>query len=111
LAACICGCVLVAGLCAGLSILAKISGLYFVAAALLFLVPASSEERPEGGPGRPRVFVGLLALLSVLLVALVWRLISRRADWMELLHFIAPTAALGWTLVVREARQRGGVDL
>ena len=102
-----------AGACGGLSILAKVSGLYFVSAALFFLVPASARalEPPPTERRRPAAFVGLVALGAAALVALVAVLIRRRADWMEVLHFIVPPFALGVTLVVREARDGRGTSL
>src|SRR5712691_5527900 len=77
-----------AGVAGGVSCLAKIVGLYYVAAVLLFLVYrehclAREQARP-GGRGYVRaVGAGLLAL-----VALVAGLIRRRAGAVELIDFV-----------------------
>ena len=100
-----------AGLCAGFSILAKITGLYLVAAFLLFLVHAvqtRSEAAPLPGEQRPRVFTLFLAFCSIALVVLLAALIRRRSGPMELLQFVVPAAALSGYLVWYEARRATG---
>ena len=95
----------VAGLCAGLSILAKITGLYFVAALLLFAVHAvQTDPGPVAAPERrPRLFTVFLAACGACLVALLLLLVQRRSAPMELLQFVAPAAVLCGYLVWYEA--------
>jgi hypothetical protein len=87
----------IAGLCGGLSFLAKISGLYFVAAALLFFAfreQASSGRRPESarrGSLEYRLFVsgGLLLFLGSLVAV-----VSGRPSLANAFRFILPAACL-----------------
>ena len=98
----------VAGICAGLSFLIKISGLYFVAAALLFFVYREQllSRDNVGSPGLAslpyRVFTtcGLGAFVLVLT-----RLISQRPTAGEYFQFLLPSAALVAFLLWREWRQ------
>jgi Dolichyl-phosphate-mannose-protein mannosyltransferase len=100
-----------AGVCVGLSILAKITGLYFLAGALLFLVYQEQVERktvpPDitGGPHRYRWFViaGLFLFLGVLT-----RTIQDTVPY--LYHFVLPGAALAMFLMLNEVRAAGGED-
>src|SRR5439155_1513998 len=104
----------VAGVAGGLSCLAKIVGLYYVAAVLLFLVyrehclarvltpvpPLRVAERGPGGEGshaergHARTYVGTVTAGLLVLVALVAALIRRRAGAVELIDFLVPVAAL-----------------
>lgn len=87
----------VAGLCGGLSFLVKISGLYYVAAALLFFVfreqslSAAGERRSRVNALAYRIFAsaGLLSFLAV-----VTTLISQRPRVVDYLHFVFPSAVL-----------------
>jgi hypothetical protein len=89
------GWLLVAGLCGGLSILAKVSGLYFVAAALLFLVyreqVLSSSRKTLDSAKTHKILVsaGLLSFVFILIA-----LIRRQPGVMETLHFTVPGVAL-----------------
>src|SRR5207245_9169000 len=97
-----------AGVAGGVSCLAKIVGLYYVAAVLLFLVYrehclAREQARP-GGRGYVRtVGAGLLAL-----VVLVAGLIRRRAGAVELIDFVVPVAALTAWLTLQLWSERAG---
>ncbi len=95
-----------AGLCGGASCLMKSTGLFFVAAALLFLVYREQELAATAGglsrPGRGRAAgfrlatAAALAIFCVLLVAIVPK------RMMELLHFAAPGVGLCLFLLARE---------
>src|SRR3989442_1610232 len=84
----------VAGVAGGLSCLAKVVGLYYVAAVLLLLVYRdhcwAREEARRGGRG----YVGTVGAGLLVLVALVAALIRRRAGAVELIDFLVPVAAL-----------------
>jgi hypothetical protein len=97
-----------AGLAAGLSVLAKITGLHFAAAALLFLAwrePALS--RGKDGPA-PRAYpVALSALLAAFVAGLVLQVrpVAAKEGWIpQIVHFVFPgalvaalTAHRAWT--------------
>ncbi len=86
----------IAGLCAGLSFLVKISGLYFIAAALLFFVFYElnlSRTAPEAK--RPALGYKFLASAALLLFAsVVVGLILKRPTFGEAFYFILPNVSL-----------------
>jgi hypothetical protein len=90
-----------AGLCGGISFLFKLSGSYFVAGALLFLLfreRAASEAKPAG-----HVEFGLYrAFLAVCVVAyevLVFRLLLKAGNTATFLYFGLPDLAIGATIL------------
>ena len=104
---------LLAGICAGLSIAVKVTGLYFVAAALLLFV---FRERQLSGPAAEpssrfslyRWFstIGLLAF-----IALLFWMMRERFGQGELLHFILPGTALALVLIAMEWQRPVSDDL
>lgn len=98
----------IAGFCGGLSFAVKISGLYFIAAALLFFVfreqwLASQCPPPQRRAGllyRSFVSCALLLFLAVLVAA-----ISARPTFTEFFTFIVPGACLVALLLWREWRK------
>jgi len=101
--------IFVSGLSAGLSILCKISGLYFAAAALLFLIFEEQSDRPHrDGESRVRITPYLLALALTLLAftAVVFLLVSRHGSAAEYYNFALPAAVISILLVTRECRLR-----
>ncbi len=100
-----------AGLCAGLSILCKVVGLYDVAAVLLFL--AYREQRVaavRGGPGTGcvSVFFALKLAGGVVFLAAVGGLLRARHDPMDWAQLFAPAAALVSVLVWSEWKEGRG---
>jgi Dolichyl-phosphate-mannose-protein mannosyltransferase len=100
----------VAGLCGGASFAFKSVGLYYVAAALLFLVYREQATAPPAEEGRGsrafRLFVGaaLVAFDGALLA-----LVHSNPRPMELVHFALPGIVLSAVLVVNEwSQDRGG---
>lgn len=95
---------LLAGVCGGLSIDVKITGLYFIAAVLLFLV-YRERQLAESSPGPHRHFslyrwfvsAGLAAFVALLF----WMMRGRLGDG-EVLHFILPGTALAALLLIQE---------
>lgn len=90
-----------AGLCGGLSITIKVTGLYFVAACGLFLLyrdQLRAQKERDGSPLPWRVLV--VAGLTGLVVVLTW-LVSYRPRLPEIFHFFLPgfsvCALLLWT--------------
>jgi hypothetical protein len=98
-----------AGLCGGISILFKVSGLYFIAGALLFFVfrgavaPATQPvHRPENSIYR--VFITLSVLVYETLVFLVLRNLANAATFP---YFWLPNLAVGTAILWQEFRRPG----
>lgn len=95
----------VAGLMVGFSILAKIAGLYLLAAVGLFLLFLEQESRLDCEPARgiaARYYSLLLSLAFTTLLAAELFLIRRANSASEWYHFIVPSAALLLMMLVRE---------
>jgi hypothetical protein len=97
--------ILGAGVCCGLSFVAKITGLYFLAAAGLFLMydeqNENSEIHPSTGGLRAAYSVGVtLALLSF--CAALMLLVGRSATSAHYYHFVLPGMAISVFLIARE---------
>jgi len=103
---------LLAGICGGLSIDVKITGLYFVAAALLFFVFRERQtDKPADamqGVSFYRWFVS--AGLTAFAALLVWIMRGRLGDG-EVLHFVLPGTVLAVFLIVTEWQQAPSADL
>lgn len=97
-----------AGLCCGFSFLFKISGIYFVAACLLFFVyreQLQDREDVESSKLRGlgyRLFVtaGMLVFLAILT-----NLVAARPSAEELVHFVFPAACLVAFLLAKAWRE------
>jgi Dolichyl-phosphate-mannose-protein mannosyltransferase len=100
-----------AGLCGGLSIAVLITGLYFVAAGLLFFAfrerslasQAAAAPTKRGQFYRPFLIVCLSLFLAMLLDT-VWQ----HPNSAEFTHFVLPGACLAALLLWREYRQAPG---
>ena len=92
----------VAGLCAGLSFLAKISGLYFLAAVLLFLI--FLEQAESQSSSRRRAITGYALFLMVGLLAFVLVLFKTvsSVNPAYVAHFILPGIAVAAYLLWSE---------
>lgn len=98
--------VFLAGILAGLSFLAKVSGLYFLLAALLFLifdeqnmqeeVQFRDTDTPDWG------YSVLLTLVMVALDVVLLTLLRNRTNATEVYHFAFPGIALTFLLIARE---------
>ena len=94
-----------AGLCAGISFLVKIAGLYFLAALLLYCVYREqdlSAEPAVRSPIRPSAYSVFVMSGLALFAALVFWMVHRGARSGEYLHFVFPVAAICAYLVRRE---------
>lgn len=94
-----------AGLCGGLSILAKIVGVFYVAAVFLFFIYheqclAKSRNERSFGPARLYTWT-IISGLTIFLLALV-TLVQKLPGVTQLIHFVLPTAALVALLLWRE---------
>ena len=94
---------LVAGLCGGLSALAKISGLYFIAAVLLFLV---FREQDRDRAERPNSRAFSVVIIGGLLIfsALVFKVFSMHANPRYMMYFVLPPFMVVALLMWREAK-------
>lgn len=103
-----------AGLCAACSILVKIAGLYFAAAALLALAHREHVEarrdRADGAPaaGRAGTLLAIEAGAAAVFVAGLLRTFAPTLDPMPLVHFVLPGALLAGLLVWSEWRHGRG---
>ncbi len=107
------GWLVLAGICGGLSFLAKLSGLYYVAAVLLFLTfreqcltRLEQDTTPERGRAYP-VFVGMALLLFVLFLV---ALLRSRFGFAEFIHFLLPGVTLAMLLLWRESHGLAGLN-
>jgi hypothetical protein len=90
-----------AGLCAGVSILMKIVGLYFVAAVLFFLLYREQVLSAASSTETPRSSLFLLSKLAFCAV-FVWLLSSlfrTGLDLPDVLHFLVPALAVSAVLL------------
>lgn len=97
---------LVAGFCGGTAIAFKITGLYFVAATLIFLafrqsVLAHKLNEPTDAP-RSVVYSLFITLISLTLSALLWLLIRNELAPMEFTLFVVPGVSICLCLMVHE---------
>jgi hypothetical protein len=104
----------ISGLCGGLSFLVKSPGLYFVAAALLFLVFRERSQAPASvkGSGLAGILYRSFITFGLLLfVAVVARLVSTRPTLADVIQFLLPSAVLAgfvlWETWTREGRLKG----
>jgi Dolichyl-phosphate-mannose-protein mannosyltransferase len=98
--------VFLAGILGGLSFLAKISGLYFLIAALLFLIFDEQNVQDEVQVRETYVpDVSYSVLLTLVLVGfdiMLLLLLRNKADVTEAYHFAFPGIALSFLLIARE---------
>lgn len=87
-----------AGLCGGLAILAKISGLFLVAAALVSLTYLESSEpateRNQEPHGRAAAYRAFLTTCLIVLVGLLLGMVWIQLEPATFLQFVLPVAAL-----------------
>ena len=114
-----------AGVMGGLSIIIKITGLYFVAAGLLYVLfdaqkdaqKDADEAASDPGPQRPRhqrLHIGLADLCAWLAppvtLLLLLGLLARRLEAMDVLQFLLPAtlvATLPWIAMRRRPEDQG----
>jgi hypothetical protein len=98
------GWLLVSGLCAGLSVWVKITGLYLVGGVLLGMGLWVSAEAPSEGNERDLAWVGTL-VPAVALIWMQWQVAVRDNPATEIFHFLLPTAALCVSIAVVTRRR------
>jgi hypothetical protein len=100
-----------AGFCGGLSILAKITGAYYVAGALLFLTYREQQDSARLAPTSSlgsRSFLALKTGGALLFSGGLVHLIAAHRTTKEVLQFVAPGAVLSAFLVWSEWRDGRG---
>jgi hypothetical protein len=102
-----------AGISAGCSILAKIPGVYLVAALLLFFAfreqnqcVAGSADEKSGG----KLYSYFLFISVALFICVLARLLLARGGLEELTDFVLPAASLSGVLVLRERHRKNHSD-
>ncbi|MGE0452831.1 MAG: ArnT family glycosyltransferase [Vicinamibacteria bacterium] len=97
-----------AGVCGAVAVLVKVSGLFYVAGVLLFLLrrehaqPVAADATRTAGTSR--AYAVFLASGLALFCAALLLLVSRWPGPLQYLHFVFPALALGTLLVWRELR-------
>jgi hypothetical protein len=95
----------VAGLCGGLSITAKITGLYFVAAVMLFFIfreQGIAIDQQRDVPKQGRIYSATLVLGLAMFLFLLFKLLHRVPLYHELTYFFLPAFAVVILLLIRE---------
>ena len=103
--------ILLAGFLTGMSLLVKITALYFLAGAIIFLIfdeqldkPASSETAPSFGRA---VSLFLTAIPVFCLFFALWHLLRSRIDANSIYHFVLPSLGISAVLILRAVRTTG----
>ena len=100
------GSILVAGICAGLSICAKIVGVYFVIAAAMFLLfCAQTFDQRDAPSWESRINTALVWICSAAVVVGLVALVSRSGGFASYFRFVMPFCALAGVLLL-EPRHR-----
>ena len=103
----------VAGICGGLSILAKTPGAYFVAGVFLFFIfreQSITNEENRGLPPGDRVYSATIALTLAVFLALLFSLIHKVLGTRGLIYFFLPAFSLIVLLLAREFAGIPGQD-
>lgn len=100
-----------AGLCAGISALAKIVAAYFVAAALLFFVFREQDLHKWRQPQRQLgLYTASVGGGLMLLVALLYKMVHKIGGISGLTFLVLPSALLAALLLAREVSGIGGTN-
>jgi hypothetical protein len=104
---------LFAGVCGGLSILAKTPGAYFVAGAFLFFIfreQTIENEENRRSPARARFYSATITLTLAVFLALLFSLVHKLPGIRELIYFVLPAFGLVALLLAREFAGIAGRD-
>jgi hypothetical protein len=95
----------VAGLCCGVSFLFKLSGIYFAAGLLLFLVFRQQEfcrDDPRGQRPRPSLYSALVASGLIAFIAAIFVVVRHDLSVVAVVEFVWPGLSLAVLCVGRE---------
>lgn len=94
-----------AGLCGGLSVLAKISGIFLILASILSLSCTGEKVETREITDRSGIGIRILhALLAAILTSLVALLVRGTQDFAFTVRYTVPVAAVGTVLIWRQVR-------
>lgn len=97
------GWLVAAGACGGLSVLAKITGIYYIAAGLLFLTYFDQvRSSASGAPGKSRAFVPVVAAGCVCFLGLLFALIWSQPGLGDFIVFFGPALVICLFLIWNE---------
>ena len=102
-----------AGLCGGLSMLAKVTAAYYVAGVLLFFVFREqnlNRQAISGKAGRGLLYRGAVGTGLAVFMTLLFRMIRTVPGASGLIYFVLPAAALMALILAREFAGPGGED-
>ncbi|HVO80646.1 MAG TPA: glycosyltransferase family 39 protein [Terriglobales bacterium] len=92
-----------AGLCGGISFVFKVSGLYFIASALLFFVFVEQDVHPPAsGPGKRTLYSLLIIGGLIAFFAAVFAVVRKNLSAVAVVEFVVPAAALAFFCIWRE---------
>jgi hypothetical protein len=103
---------ILSGLCIGVTILIKITGLYYLAAAALFLLHhenvtlAGGDQGDQGGKRRGAGFFVCKTIFLLLVPAAVLFIIFKTLSFQEVFHYLVPAAILSLAMIGAEWRMR-----
>jgi len=103
----------IAGLCAGLSALAKVIAAYFIAAALLFFIFREQEiakDRNRSAVARAHFYRATTAVGLAVFLVLLFRMIRAVPGANELIYFVLPATGLTALIIAREYEGIAGTD-
>jgi len=103
----------IAGICGGLSFLAKVTAAYYVAGVLLFFVfreQSISDDENRGSGKLVRLYSFSVALLLAIFISLLFRLVHKLPGIAELVYFVLPSFLLVALLLGREFAGVAGND-
>ena len=99
----------IAGLCAGMSILCKVAGLYVVAGALLYFL--FREQSLSKSARRTPLYSMFVVAAAVMQSAFLFLLISKQFREETFFNFLLPGTLLSMLLIFREFERRGQAPL
>jgi len=105
--------VFLAGLCGGFSMLAKVTGAYYIAAALLFFVfreQSVTGRESRGAAPQAWFYSSTVAVMLAVFLLLLFRMVHKVPGAGGLFFFVLPSIVLAGLLVAREFRVIPGAN-
>ncbi len=99
-----------AGICGGLSVLVKISGLYYVAGVLLFVLFREQRLSSRRPISEHRLYRWTIIPALLLFIGLLAGLIRNNSGLAQAAYFFLPGAVLSVLLILHEVEIRSGSD-
>ena len=107
------GWLFLAGICGGLSALAKVTAAYYVVGALLFFIFREQDianAQNRGSPARARLYRAIITVALATFLALLFRMIRMVPGISGLIYFVLPTFGLVVLILAREFAGVAGKD-